>query len=218
MPRARAATDEQILEAYTRLQSTPKVMRELLVGQATVSRVLRRCGVAVVGNRPNVWAPGTYPGKYTGSTEEILEMYKSGMSYRQIAEKIDRSVRVVGARIKAAGIARPYQARGAQHSMWAGGRLDDGQGYFKVWVGDNDPMAKMRDASGYVKEHRLVMARKLGRPLRGDETVHHIDGDRTNNSYDNLQLRHGSHGKNIAMVCGDCGSHNVAPTKLKDVL
>ena len=42
--------------------------------------------------------------------------------------------------------------------------LFDG-GYVRVKVPDDDPMAVMRDASGYVLEHRLVMARKLGRPL-----------------------------------------------------
>jgi hypothetical protein len=56
--------------------------------------------------------------------------------------------------------------------------------------------------------HRLVMAEKLGRRLAPRETVHHIDGNRLNNQVDNLQLRHGAHGKGIRIVCADCGSHN----------
>lgn len=35
---------------------------------------------------------------------------------------------------------------------------------------------------------RLLMEEKLGRPLTDDEDVHHIDGNKQNNSIDNLEL------------------------------
>lgn len=69
--------------------------------------------------------------------------------------------------------------------------------------------------TGHVLEHRLVMARKLGRPLLRTETVHHIDGDRMNNAPENLQLRQGKHGKHVVMCCLDCGSHNIGHVELE---
>ena len=41
---------------------------------------------------------------------------------------------------------------------------------------------------GGVHEHRLVAERKLGRPLASGEVVHHIDGNKQNNSPENLAV------------------------------
>jgi hypothetical protein len=39
-----------------------------------------------------------------------------------------------------------------------------------------------------VHEHRTVAARKLGRPLRKGEVVHHNDDNKRNNDPDNLRV------------------------------
>lgn len=87
-------------------------------------------------------------------------------------------------------------------------------GYRCVHVYPGDPFYSMQDGKGYVAEHRLVMARHLGRPLTKDETVHHVNGDRQDNQLENLQIRRLDHGRGASFQCADCGSTNIVATKL----
>ena len=67
----------------------------------------------------------------------------------------------------------------------AGGSLS--HGYWKVPVPPEDRHLVPAGRTSEL-EHRLVMARQLGRPLRRDEVVHHISGDRLDNRPQNLEL------------------------------
>lgn len=67
---------------------------------------------------------------------------------------------------------------------WKGGKTMDKDGYIDVLSKDH-PSKRINN---YVKEHRLVMEKHLGRKLKRKEVVHHIDGDRTNNYISNLML------------------------------
>jgi hypothetical protein len=46
----------------------------------------------------------------------------------------------------------------------------------------------MADCNGDVLEHRHVMSQVVGRMLTSKEHVHHINGDRTDNRIENLEL------------------------------
>jgi len=59
------------------------------------------------------------------------------------------------------------------------------------------PKGQHMDMAGYVRKyvagkqvfyHRWLMEQELGRPLTKDESVHHINGNRTDNRIENLEL------------------------------
>lgn len=73
-------------------------------------------------------------------------------------------------------------------------------------------------STGYAYEHRVVMENHIGRMLPDNEVVHHVNGDRTDNSIDNLALMehkehaevHGleRHGESfvVKLKCPICGN------------
>ena len=71
---------------------------------------------------------------------------------------------------------------------WKGGKVKIPNGYVLIWLSSNDFFYPMANHLGYVPEHRLVIARSLGRCLHPWEIVHHKDGIRDHNEIGNLQL------------------------------
>ncbi len=58
------------------------------------------------------------------------------------------------------------------------------RGYVEVWK----PRHPMAQKSGYMMEHRFVMADHIGRPLDRGEVVHHVNGVKIDNRIENLEL------------------------------
>jgi len=86
---------------------------------------------------------------------------------------------------------------GANNANWKGGRTKNDQGYILVTLHPNDFFLPMADKSRRVFEHRLVVAKALGRCLQPWEIVHHkgtkypkgSKENRADNRYpENLQL------------------------------
>jgi hypothetical protein len=74
---------------------------------------------------------------------------------------------------KETGIRRLY---GPDHPNWKGGHVN-GQGYRIVYHNGKRRV-----------EHRVIAEEILGRSLTSDEVVHHKDGNRANNSPNNLEV------------------------------
>jgi hypothetical protein len=81
---------------------------------------------------------------------------------------------------------KPAHNRGKQYqAKRVGNYYINNGGYVCLWVGKYADKTK---AGGYFLEHRLQMEVALGRSLDSSERVHHVDGDKTNNTLSNLYL------------------------------
>jgi hypothetical protein len=77
-------------------------------------------------------------------------------------------------------------------------RTVTGQGTFShgYWYVNVAPEERhLSSGERKMAEHRYVFAKALGRPLAPDEVVHHLNGDRTDNRLENLELWSTAHPK-----------------------
>ena len=79
----------------------------------------------------------------------------------------------------------PDRGSGSNNPNWRGGRHISTEGYVKILLGEGHCDA---DSRGYAYEHRIVAERKIGRKLREGEEIHHVNGDKTDNQPENIEV------------------------------
>lgn len=100
---------------------------------------------------------------------------------------------------------------GKLHPKWKGGRLIDSNGYVDLLI-KSWPSARK---NGYIREHRYVMEKHIGRCLKSTEHIHHKDGNKKNNSIDNLEILGASehmksHRRSFGCSVKDCKNRHQA--------
>ena len=97
--------------------------------------------------------------------------------------------------------------KGKDHWCWKGGKKLQ-QGYIFVWIDNTSPFFSMGvkgyGSIKYIPEHRLIMAKHLGRCLLRSEIVHHKNGIKTDNRIENLELMPNSSNHNKMLACSHC--------------
>lgn len=184
---ARRLTDEQereLAEMYASGEvSVAEICRTFDVARVTAHRIAARNGVRrPIGRQPLIFT--------RDQIADMIERANNGESHASIGRVYGTSQCKISRLLTNEGVvsSRGRNRRGEEHGAWKGGRIGMGAGYIGVWVSPDDELASMRNNMGYVAEHRLVMARHLGRPLTKSENVHHINGVRDDNRLENLEL------------------------------
>lgn len=116
-----------------------------------------------------------------------------GRTHKAVAAELGCASQTIGKLCKRHGIqsARRGPRGGSGHPNWKGGRTTDKSGYVLIWMDEHPQLRGARRAGGrggYVREHRLVMERHLGRVLTDLEVVHHMNGVHDDNRIENLEL------------------------------
>lgn len=191
--------DAEIIRLYGEGLSAGRIGAQVGLAQASVLNRVREAGI-----QPR--SKGFRQPLAQAVVDEIVRLRKAGHGVVEIGKMLDIGYPRVRACLHEAGQPTWNTAR---RNPWT--RRD---GYVMQPLENDDPLISMANGRGYAPLHRLVLARSLGRPLSESETVHHINGDRSDNRLENLQLRQGRHGKHAHYRCRDCGSHNVEPVPI----
>lgn len=109
-------------------------------------------------------------------TEIKVRVYK-GIRTRKYTPKYCSRSCFYKNRVRPSGLKYDLKVKNKSWFKNKGGTVDE-RGYKKIHVGRGK----------YRRQHRVVMEKHLGRELKEDEVIHHINGNKTDNRVENLQL------------------------------
>lgn len=131
----------------------------------------------------------------------VAQYRDDGLGSTEIAQAWGCSPTTVLTAIRSAGVPLRPKQQGPRlttaFGKWTRARSSNG---YITWVAWEPAKQQQR----HVLEHRVIMAMSLGRYLEPGETVHHRNGDRTDNRIENLELWISRHPAG-ASHCPHCG-------------
>lgn len=158
--------EDQLKSDYQELSSMLKVAEKYGVSKKLVMNYMNRYGIER-NKRP----------KWSDTVGKISSHFKEGVTTAEVAEATGYS----SASVLKAATEVGFKLTNTYHT----GEIITHNGYRMIPAPAGHPDA---DSKGYIREHRLIMERKIGRRLKSDEVVHHINHDKLDNSLSNLEL------------------------------
>ena len=189
-------TKEILLEKYKELEYWSRVAIYFNMSEGTLINIRKLFNIFIVDKKD--WrCPKTTNQNTTSFTlnfrktitgELLLERYNELKNWRKVADyfHVDQNT-IIKAR-KQFGVFEKTKTTGPnywgeKHPQYIGKYKDPSSGYIVVNKHHPD-----NHRGKQTKEHTLIMEKYIGRPLKSNECVHHIDGDGANNIIDNLYL------------------------------
>jgi transposase len=154
---------EVIEAAYNELKSMKKVAERFGVSKKLIMDYMNKFGLK------------RNPQKIPLNVSEIARLFRNGKPIKELAQKYSVSEKTIKSRLWEQGI---------QTDTYHKGYTIKHNGYVLIYK----PEHPRADKRGYIPEHTLVMEQDIGRYLKPNEVVHHINGIKNDNRIENLKL------------------------------